>query len=142
MYLHEDLPERIIKCYYTVYNSLGYGLLEKVYENALSVELQNSGLNIHRQKPIKVIYNEVNVGDYFADIVIEEKVLIELKAVDTLAPEHENQVISYLKSTEIEVGLLLNFGKKAEVRRRSLQTTRKKLGIRTLLRHSGPNKIR
>ncbi len=127
MYLHQDLTEQVIKCYYKVYNTLGYGFLEKVYENAFSIEFVNSGFNIQRQKPINVFYEGLAVGDYFADIIVEDKVLIELKAVDILAPEHENQVVNYLKSTEIEVGLLLNFGKKAEIRRKIFTNDKKKI---------------
>ncbi len=115
----------IIKCFYNVYNTLGYGFLEKVYEKALCIELQNKGLNVERQKPIQVWYNNQIVGDYFADIIVNEKVIIELKTADSISEQHENQLINYLKSTNLEIGLLLNFGKKPEIRRKIFTNNRK-----------------
>jgi GxxExxY protein len=117
-YLHQDLTSKIISCFYKVYNALGFGFLEKVYENAMLIELNNIGLFVERQKPISVFYNEKLVGEYFADIIVDNKVIIELKAAESLIVEHELQLINYLKATDIEVGLLLNFGKKPEVRRK------------------------
>ena len=117
-YLHQDLTSKIISCFYKVYNTLGFGFLEKVYENAMLIELKSNGLFTERQKPISVFYNEQLVGEYFADLIIENKVIIELKAAEALIEEHELQLINYLKATDIEVGLLLNFGKKPEVRRK------------------------
>jgi len=116
--IHKILTESVIRCFYKVYNALGFGFLEKVYENAMVIELAESGLQAVRQKPIKVFYNNVVVGDYFADIVVKDILIVELKAVDYLADEHELQLINYLKATEIEVGLLLNFGKEPEIRRK------------------------
>jgi GxxExxY protein len=118
-YLHSELTELIIKAYYNVYNKLGYGFLEKVYENALIIELQKFDLSCEKQKPIKVFYDEINVGEYFADIVVNDCVIIELKAVDSFIEEHEAQLINYLRSTDIQVGLLFNFGKKAEFKRKA-----------------------
>lgn len=118
MLLHKDISDLIIKAFYNVYNTLGYGFLEKVYENAMLVELQKLGLNARRQVPIKVFYEEELVGEYFADIVVEENIILELKAAENLREEHECQLINYLKATEIEVGLLLNFGKKAQFKRK------------------------
>ena len=117
-YKHSELTEKIIKAFYKVYNTLGYGFLEKVYENALFIELELIGLNIKKQEPIKVYYEEREVGVYFADITVENTIIIELKATEYLCEEHESQVINYLKATEIEVGLLLNFGKKPEIKRK------------------------
>ena len=118
MLLHKDISDLIIKAFYNVYNTLGYGFLEKVYENAMLIELQKLGLNAKRQVPVKVFYEEELVGEYFADIVVEENIILELKAAENLREEHECQLINYLKATEIEVGLLLNFGKKPQFKRK------------------------
>jgi GxxExxY protein len=117
-YLHQELTSRIISCFYKVYNTLGFGFLEKVYENALLIELTKNGLYVERHKPIKVHYEEKLVGEYFADLIVDNKIILELKAVESLIEEHELQLINYLKATDIELGLLLNFGKKPEVRRK------------------------
>lgn len=117
-YLHKELTSDIIQCFYKVYNSLGYGFLEKVYENSLKIELENSGLFVEKQQPISVYYSGKLVGEYFADLVIEKKVVVELKAAESLCEEHEIQLINYLKATQYEIGLLLNFGKKPEIRRK------------------------
>lgn len=116
-YLHQDLTEKIIKAYYNVYNELGYGFLERVYENALLIELKALGLDCQKQKPILVSYKSHSVGEYFADIIVENKVIIELKAVEGLIEEQQAQLLNYLRATEIEVGLLLNFGKKPQFKR-------------------------
>jgi len=118
IYKHTDLTEKIIKAFYKVYNTLGFGFLEKVYENAIFIELRNMGLYVEKQRRIKVFYEEQEVGDYYADIIVAEKVIIELKASEALCEEHELQLTNYLKATEIEVGLLLNFGKKPEFKRK------------------------
>lgn len=125
--LHKDISDRIIKSFYTVYNQLGFGFLEKVYENALLIELRKNGLFCEKQFPIKVYYNENLVGEYFADIIAENCVIIELKAAVAIAEEHEVQLINYLKATEIEVGLLLNFGKKPEFKRKIFTNELKKI---------------
>jgi len=125
-YLHQDLTEKIIKAYYNVYNELGYGFLEKVYENALMIELKSLGLNCERQKPISVSFKGYNVGEYFADIIVENKVIIELKAAEGLVEEHETQLLNYLRATEIEVGLLFNFGKKPQFKRKIFENIYKK----------------
>lgn len=117
-YLHKDKTERIIKCFYEVYNTLGYGFLEKVYENALYRELLSKGFKCEKQKKIKVYYKGEEVGEYFADILVDETIILELKASETLCQEHEYQLINYLKATNIELGLLLNFGEKPEIRRK------------------------
>ena len=117
-YQYGDLTKKIIGCFYNVYHSLGYGFLERVYENSLVLELKQNGLFTVQQMPIKVSYKNNPVGDYFADLVVENKIIIELKAQEALAPENEAQLLNYLKATEYEIGLLLNFGKKPEIKRR------------------------
>lgn len=123
--IHSDITERIIKCFYEVYNILGYGFLEKVYESSLYNELNGCGLFCERQKKIDVFYKGKLVGEYYADIIVEEKVIIELKAAETICEEHEFQLINYLKATNIEVGLLFNFGKKPEIKRKIFTNDRK-----------------
>ena len=114
-YKHSDITGIIIKAFYNVYNKLGYGFLEKVYENALLVELREAGLNAFPQIPIEVYYKNIKVGNYFADILVNDKVILELKAGDgIIIEEHELQLVNYLRATEIEVGLLLFFGKKPQ----------------------------
>jgi len=123
--LHKELTDRIIACFYKVYTNLGYGFLEKVYENAMLIELNKNGLKAISQYPIKVNYDGVSVGEYFADIIVEDKVIIELKASANLVPENILQLQNYLKATNIEVGLLLNFGKKPEIRRKTFHNNLK-----------------
>ena len=123
--LHKNITDKIIKCFYEVYNILGYGFLEKVYESSLYNELISCGLSCERQKKIDVFYKGKLVGEYYADIISEEKVIIELKAAEAICEEHEFQLINYLKATNIEVGLLLNFGKKPEIRRKIFTNDRK-----------------
>jgi len=115
---HEDLTEAIIGAFFEVYNSLGYGFLEKVYENALCAEFKARGLSFMQQLPIKVEYRGHVVGEYFADLVVEDSVIVEVKAVRSLAVEHGAQLLNYLKATDCEVGLILNFGPKAKVVRK------------------------
>ena len=116
--LHHEITSEVLRAYYRVYNFLGYGFLEKVYHNALLFELANTALRFENRVPIEVHYKGVNVGLYNADIVVEEKVIIEIKAVEMLRKEHEAQLLNYLKATGIRVGMLLNFGKDPEFRRR------------------------
>jgi GxxExxY protein len=125
--LHQEITERIIKGFYTVYNTLGYGFLEKVYENALAIELRKLGMKVEQQAPIKVHYDDKLVGEYFADLLVERLVILELKAAEAIAEEHEAQLLNYLKATEIEVGLLLNFGPKPSFRRRVFSNDQKKI---------------
>ncbi|WP_089728411.1 GxxExxY protein [Candidatus Thiosymbion oneisti] len=115
-----NISRRVIGCAFEVSNRLGAGFLEAVYENALCVELGEQGLSFERQKPLIVTYKGKVVGNYVADLVVEEKLLVELKALKSLSPDHEAQVLNYLRAVGIGVGLLLNFG-----------TTR--LGIRRLV---------
>lgn len=119
MLLHEEITDTIIKCFYKVYNELGFGFLEKVYENALLFELRSLGLKAEKQIPVQVYYLGINVGNYFADIIVNDKVIIEIKAGENgLVEEHELQLINYLRATDIEVGLLLSFGKKPVFKRK------------------------
>ncbi|MBK8089405.1 MAG: GxxExxY protein [Chitinophagaceae bacterium] len=120
MYLHEELTDKIIRCFYNVYNGLGYGFLEKVYENALLIELRNSGLVAENQVSIKVYNLGLEVGNYYADILVGNKVILELKAGDMEQTiiNHELQLTNYLKATNYEVGLLLLFGIKPQVKRK------------------------
>jgi GxxExxY protein len=122
---HTDITELIIKAFYTVYNTLGYGFLEKVYRNALAIELRKLGLDVIPEARITVYYNGEVVGEYFADLLVSGAVLVELKAVKRLLLEHEAQLLNYLKATPYEVGLLLNFGPKPEIRRKAFDNSRK-----------------
>jgi GxxExxY protein len=124
-YKHSELTSGIINAFYHVYNTLGHGFLEKVYENALVYELRQRGYRVAQQMPIAVRYNGVIVGEYFADLAVENAVIVELKAAQGIAPEHEAQLINYLKATDLEVGLLLNFGPRPEVRRKVYETARR-----------------
>ena len=116
--LHRDLTDVILKTFYEVYNELGYGFLERVYQNALYIELKNKGLEVVPQKKIKVYYRGNVVGDYYADLIVEDRIILELKAVEYIVEQFENQLLNYLRGTDCEVGLLLNFGKKPEFRRK------------------------
>jgi len=115
-YKYSEITEKIINAFYKGYNTLGYGFLEKVYENALFIDLVTMGLLVEKQ--IKVYYEGKEVGEYFADLAVERCVIVELKTAETLCKEHELQLINYLKATEMEVGLLLNLGKKPEFKRK------------------------
>ena len=111
--LYSDLTYRIIGCAMEVHKELGDGFLEKIYENALIIALKENCLNASVQKPLKVKFHNQVVGDYFADIIVEDKVIIELKAISMILDEHRAQIINYLKATGIRVGLLINFGSKS-----------------------------
>lgn len=117
-YKHSDLTEVIIEAYYKVYNTLGYGFLEKVYENSMLLELRKLGLAVESQKRIRVYYENNPVGEYYADLLVENKVIVELKVAQVLMKEHTYQLINYLKASEIEVGLLFNFGRIPEIKRK------------------------
>ena len=119
-YIHSEITDSIIKAFYNVYNKLGYGFLEKVYENGMMIELKRLGLNAEKQKQLKVFYDEFEIGEYYADIIVNDCVIVELKAAEAICPEHEAQLVNYLKATDIEVGLLLNFGKEPKFKRRVL----------------------
>ena|SRR3990172_13193673 len=116
--MYDDLTAQVISSAFEVHNTLGSGFLEKVYENALLVELREKGLKAESQKPVTVLYKDRNVGEYFADIIVGDKVVLELKAIEKIDDIHEIQLKNYLKATGIEVGLLINFGKSVEVKRK------------------------
>ncbi len=123
--LHEELTNAIIKTFYEVYNELGYGFLEKVYQNSLYLELKNKGYKVEAKKKILVYYKGIEVGEYFADLLVEDLIILELKAADCIVKDFENQILNYLRGTDCEVGLLLNFGKKPEFRRKIFENHRK-----------------
>ena len=123
---HREITDVILNVFYKrVYAQLGYGFLEQVYENAMAYEVQESGLSVARQQKIDVYYRGIVVGEYFADLVVDEKVIIELKAAQQLLPQHEAQLLNYLRATQYEVGLLLNFGPKPTHLRRAFDNNRK-----------------
>lgn len=130
-YKHRDLTAKILKAFYTVYNRLGYGFLEKVYENALVIELRKMGLRCEQQVPIIVYYEGEVVGNFRADVLVEGIVIVELKAAECLVSADEAQLVNYLRATEIEVGLLLGFCEKPDTKRRVYENHRKKLPDRT-----------
>ena len=130
---HQEMTSEILNSFYKVYNTLGYGFLEKVYENALYHELISRGISCRRQAPIKVMYDDIQVGDYYADIIVGDQIILELKAAEGLVEEHELQLLNYLKATDIEVGLLLNFGKKPQFKRKIFSNDRKMLHPRQSL---------
>ena len=122
---YKDLTEKIIKIFYRVYNRLGYGFLEKIYEKAMMIELKKEGIPATSQSPIQVFYEDEIIGEYFADILVDNKVIVEIKAAKSLPLESEAQLLNYLKATDIEVGLLLHFGPKPEVKRKVFDNYRK-----------------
>lgn len=124
--LHREVTEQVLKAFYHVYNSLGWGFLEKVYENAMAAALRKAGLEVVQQMPVIVYFDAEPVGEYYADLLVGGCVIVELKASETLAAAHEAQLLNYLKATHIEVGLLLNFGEKPEFRRKVFLNSRKK----------------
>jgi len=121
---HSDITDKVIGAFFRVYNQLGHGFSEKVYENALAIELRKGGL-LRQQEPVSVFYEGYLVGEYLIDLLVDEVVIVELKAVRQLCEEHEAQLLNYLKATLIEVGLLLNFGPKAQHMRRVYDNDRK-----------------
>ena len=122
---YKELTDRIIRIFYKVYNKLGYGFLEKVYENAMKMELEKEGISSVCQSPIKVFYEGAIVGEYCTDILVDNRVIVEIKATRHLVEENEAQLLNYLKATDIEVGLLFNFGVKPEVKRKAFDNLRK-----------------
>ena len=122
---HKELTEEIIKIFYKVYNTLGYGFLEKIYENAMMIEFRKANMPAISQCLIEVIYEGEVVGQHAIDILIDNKVIVELKAANSLTSVHHAQLLNYLKATEIEVGLLLNFGPEPEISRKILDNSRK-----------------
>jgi len=117
-YIYSELTDKIIGCAYDVYNQLGFGFMEKVYENAMMIKLPQKGLEVVQQVPINVYFEDKLVGEYFADILVNNKVIFEFKAVSALSKAHEVQLVNYLKATGIKVGLVINFGEKLKIVRR------------------------
>lgn len=124
--LHRELSQVIIGSFYEVYNQLGYGFLEQVYETALAHELTKRGLNVERQAAIRVYYDGRVVGEFFADLLVENCIIVELKAAESIHARYEAQLLNYLKATDVEVGLLLNFGPEARFKRKVFTNVRKK----------------
>ena len=122
---YKSLTEKIIGVFYEVYNKLGYGFLEKGYEHSMVLECEKEGIPVVSQAPIRVAYDGKVIGENFADLLVDGKVIVEIKALNGLAPEHEAQVLNYLKATNIELGLLLNFGPKPQVKRKVFDNFRK-----------------
>lgn len=120
--IHAETSEAVIKAFDDVYNTLGYGFLEKVYENSLRIALQKRGLDVRQQCPITVRYEGDVVGEYFADLLVDGRIVVEIKAAETICQEHEHQLINYLEAISYQVGLLLNLGPQPEFRRRVLTT--------------------
>ncbi len=114
--LHADVTAVILKAFYHVYGTLGYGFLEKVYENAMVLTLRRLGVSVRQQQPTEVFFEGTIVGEYYADLVVSDCVVVELKAAEDVSPAHEAQLLNYLRATDIEVGLLLNFGKRPDFR--------------------------
>ena len=108
--IQDELSEKIIGCAYKVYNILGYGFLEKIYENAMAIEFYKLGLQFKQQYPIKVYYEKENVGDFNADFFVENRIIVELKSAANLIKKHEVQLVNYLNATRQPIGLLINFG--------------------------------
>ena len=116
---HSEITEKIIACAYKVYNTIGHGFLESVYEKCMLIELAETGLNVETQKPLKVLYKGRVVGDFVADMVVDDTVIVELKSVSKIIKAHEIQLVNYLVTTNKPVGLILNFAKdKVEVKRK------------------------
>ncbi len=123
---HKELTDKILYAFFKkVYARLGYGFLEKVYENAMAIELRRMGLNVEPQAKIDVFYEGEIVGEYFADLLIEGSVIVELKAGHAISDDHEAQLLNYLRATPYEVGLVLNFGPKPDFRRKAFDNDRK-----------------
>lgn len=124
-YKHSELTDIIINAFFHVYNTLGYGFLEKVYRNALILELKKRGLEVNSEVQITIYYDDVAVGDYRIDIIVNRLIILELKSASAIAPEHEAQLLNYLRAGNFEVGLILNFGPKPEIKRKAFDNSRK-----------------
>lgn len=126
--IDEELTGRIINAFYKVYNTLGFGFIESVYHNAMTVEIVRSGLSVEVEKPIAVFYGADIIGKFEADLVVEQRVIVELKAKEKLHPAHEAQLTNYLRATDVEIGLLFNFGRVAEFKRKLFENEYKRRG--------------
>jgi GxxExxY protein len=116
--IEAELTQRVIGIFYSVYNELGFGFVESVYENAFAVALREAGLEVEQQRRLQVRFRDVVVGEFVTDMVVEQRLLVELKSVSNIVPAHEAQLTHYLKATGLRVGLLLNFGPRAQFKRR------------------------
>lgn len=134
---HAELTDKILKVFYQVYNELGFGFLESVYENATAIALIEAGMRVRQQVPIPVYFRGHQVGDFRCDLLVEDEIFLEIKAVKAIAPEHVAQVLNYLRATEIEVALILNFGERPDFKRLIFDNARKRLpGAVSTLRES------
>ena len=124
--IDEELTGRVIKVFYKIYNTLGYGFIESIYHNSMIIELVKEGLSIETEKPISVYYGPNVVGTFSADLVVEEKIILELKAKESLHSAHEAQLTNYLRATDVELGFLLNFGKEPEFKRKYFSNEKKR----------------
>lgn len=126
VFKHKEISDKILNAFFKkVYHTLGYGFLEKVYENAMAIALRKAGLKVEQQAKINVYFEGAVVGEYFADLLVENAVIVELKAARNISEENEAQLLNYLRATPYEVGLLLNFGPKADFRRKAFDNERK-----------------
>jgi GxxExxY protein len=116
-YKHQELTQAIIHAFYEVYNELGHGFLESVYEEAIFRVLTADRVNVQRQYPLPVWFRGEQIGEFRADLVVAEKIIVELKAVKALEPFHDAQLLNYLRASDLEVGLLLNFGPAPKLKR-------------------------
>ncbi|MDR3676239.1 MAG: GxxExxY protein [Acidobacteriota bacterium] len=126
---HRELTEKIIGVFYDVYNELGHGFLESVYEEAMAIALGQAGLHVERQMSLKVTFRGEVVGDFRADVIVERAVILELKAASGIDPAHEAQLLNYLRATEIELGLLLNFRSRPQFKRLVFENSRKQIRV-------------
>mgnify|MGYP001362440654 CR=1 FL=1 len=117
-FLYKDITETILKSFFEVYKTLGYGFLEKVYHNALIHELQKNGLYVEKECKIDVMYKGIIVGEYYADLIVEKKIILEIKTAEIIVKQFEYQLMNYLRATKYELGMILNFGKKPEFSRK------------------------
>lgn len=125
--IHKELTDKILKAFYEVYNQLKYGFREKIYQKALRYELTQMGIQVEEEKPVSVYYKGMLMGEYRADLLVEKKIILELKAQSTIKGPHEAQLLNYLRAMPIEIGFVLNFGLKPEFERTVFDNARKKL---------------
>jgi GxxExxY protein len=127
---HGELTEKILAVFYDVYSGLGHGFLESVYEEAMAFARRQYGLRAERQVPLRVWFRGMAIGGFFADFVVDKAVVLELKAASGIDPAHEAQLLNYLRATEIEIGLLLNFGPTPQFKRMIFENSRKQIPAR------------
>lgn len=133
--LHADVTEKVIGVFYDVYNELGHGFIESIYQKAMVIALEAKGIRVQQQVDVPVWFRQQRLGVFAADLIVEDCVIVELKAVRSIDPAHEAQLLHYLRATEIEIGLLLNFGVKPEVKRKIYDNPRK--AVRAALDEKG-----